>query len=105
MADIPPVKPKDVIKSGSYLGDLKGYKGIGKNKMAKLEAVINEAVYGYLTQRKALPEKFNDHHIFHKRFGECRNCHLQPDTILLYRMNQATVELLRLGSHADLKLG
>ena len=73
--------------------------------MAQLEAVINEAVYEYLAERKALPGNFKDHHIFHKRFGECRNCHLQPDTILLYQMNQTTVELLRLGSHADLKLG
>lgn len=36
---------------------------------------------------------------------ECRDCHVKPDLVLIYQKPDATrLVLLRLGSHAELKL-
>jgi len=32
----------------------------------------------------------------------CRDCHLKPDLVLIYRKTRTSIELLRLGSHSEL---
>jgi len=31
-----------------------------------------------------------------------RDCHIKPDLVLIYRINENTLQLARIGSHADL---
>ena len=61
-----------------------------------------QEVLEYLRRDRALPLKSNDHAmtgIWH----DCRNCHLRPDLVLLYRKPDAdALHLVRLGSHAEL---
>lgn len=34
---------------------------------------------------------------------DCRDCHIKPDLVLIYRKtNDNTLELIRLGSHSEL---
>jgi len=32
----------------------------------------------------------------------CRDCHLKPDLVLIYRKTRTTIQLIRLGSHSEL---
>ncbi len=39
----------------------------------------------------------------HVLIGDCRDCHIKPDLVLIYRKPDAgTLELIRLGSHSKL---
>ena len=49
-----------------------------------------------------LPGRYVDHAMKGK-FNDCRDCHLRPDLVLVYRKQGSDVlELVRLGSHAQL---
>jgi mRNA interferase YafQ len=38
-------------------------------------------------------------------FKDCRDCHIKPDLVLIYRkINDNVLELVRLGSHSELGL-
>lgn len=49
-----------------------------------------------------LPELMHDHSLT-GRLKDCRDCHIKPDLVLIYRKNNDDVlELVRLGSHSEL---
>jgi mRNA interferase YafQ len=49
-----------------------------------------------------LPELMHDHPLT-GNLKDCRDCHIKPDLILIYRKNSDDVlELVRLGSHSEL---
>ena len=52
---------------------------------------------------KKLPPKFRDH-ILSGRWAGFRECHIEPDWLLIYRLDDASVilALARTGSHSDL---
>ena len=56
-----------------------------------------------LCSQSPLPPSFRDHALKGK-FASYRDCHVEPDLILVYRIVDARLELVcfRLGSHADL---
>lgn len=55
-----------------------------------------------LVRDVALPAKFKDHGMAGK-WKDCRNCHVWPDLVLLYRMpGDNELHLVRLGSHSEL---
>jgi mRNA interferase YafQ len=56
-----------------------------------------------LAARKELPPKFRDHELTGKWVGH-RECHIQPDWLLIYRVegNDLILILSRTGSHSDL---
>jgi mRNA interferase YafQ len=62
-----------------------------------------EKVLDILAKGIALPEKFLNHHL-NGEFNKCFECHIKPDVLLIYKIEQSeiTVLLLRLGSHAKL---
>ena len=52
-----------------------------------------------------LPPQYRDHPLVNsKRYGGARDCHIAPDWILIYRIqnDELILELLRTGSHSDL---
>jgi len=64
-----------------------------------------QEVLEYLRRDAALAEKFRDHRMAGGRWHDCRNCHLRPDLILLYRKPDAdSLHLVRIGSHAELSI-
>ncbi len=53
-----------------------------------------------LEKEEPLAEKHSDH----KLTGEWksfRECHIEPDWLLIYRITEDTLELARTGSHSD----
>ena len=63
---------------------------------------LNDAVR-LLADGKKLPAKYRDHALTAQYKG-CRECHIQPDWLLIYRIKKH-LEILNLvdtGSHADL---
>jgi mRNA interferase YafQ len=62
------------------------------------------AVLKALVQDHPLAERYRDHHLT-GNWKDHRDCHLKPDLILIYRKPDAdTLQLVRLGSHAELGL-
>ena len=62
------------------------------------------AVLSFLVTDSPLPERFRDHALTGE-WSDCRDCHVRPDLVLIYRMPDAkSLELVRLGSHSELSL-
>ncbi len=84
--------------SAQFKRDLKKIKKQGKEK-AKLDLVVQQ-----LQEEKKLDAKYRDHDLSGNWKGY-RECHVNPDWLLIYKTVNASVRLLRLartGSHSDL---
>ena len=63
--------------------------------LAALELLVADA---------PLPARYVDHPM-KGRYADCRDCHLRPDLVLVYRKcGSDALELVRIGSHAQLGL-
>lgn len=51
-----------------------------------------------------LPSKYRDHQLT-GNLKDLRDCHIKPDLVLLYRTQDDSLELVRLGSHSELGIG
>ena len=61
-----------------------------------------EAALELLAADAALPPSYADHQL-KGQYKEYRDCHLRPDLVLVYgKGNADTLELVRIGSHAQL---
>ncbi len=58
-------------------------------------------VMGLLIDNKSLPAKLKDHKLI-GNFKERRECHIEPDWLLIYKMETGTIIFERTGSHSDL---
>ena len=76
----------------------KDYKKLKKrNKdLSKLKTVIEKLADGQL-----LEPRYNDHPLFGK-WKDHRDCHIEPDWLLIYRITSEDLFLERTGSHSDL---
>jgi len=64
--------------------------------LGKIEAIVD-----LLQARKPLPEKNRDHALSGDWHSH-RECHIEPDWLLIYQISQDFLILERTGSHADL---
>ncbi|WP_336277046.1 type II toxin-antitoxin system YafQ family toxin [Bartonella sp. CB178] len=56
-----------------------------------------------LAKDKPLEPRFRDHTLTNQWRG-CRDCHIKPDLVLIYRkLDTDILELLRIGSHSELR--
>ncbi len=78
----------------------KDYK-LAKKRGLKMETLA-EAVT-LLAKGEALPEKYRDHNLSGNWIGH-RECHILPDWLLIYRIeeNVLILTLTRTGTHSDL---
>lgn len=66
-----------------------------------LDKLLADAV-AILVADAPLPKRYFDH-LLAGEWGDCRDCHLRPDLILIYRKADKTgLDLIRLGSHSEL---
>ena len=74
------------------------YKRIKKQDkdLNKLKIVIDVLASG-----KTLSETYRDHQLAGSWKGH-RDCHIEPDLILIYRLTSDSLTLERTGSHSDL---
>ncbi|MFA6107096.1 MAG: type II toxin-antitoxin system YafQ family toxin [Patescibacteria group bacterium] len=56
-----------------------------------------------LTRGEKLPDK-NCSHLLRGEFKDCIECHVRPDVLLIYKIEnkELIILLLRIGSHSDL---
>ena len=62
-----------------------------------------QTVVRLLANETPLPERQRDHRLVGD-WHDCRECHLEPDWLLIYQIDteRATLTLVRTGTHADL---
>jgi mRNA interferase YafQ len=65
----------------------------------KIELLIE--IIEKLAHQEPLPPKNKDHSLS-GNYANFRECHIQPDWLLIYTYNEETLFLTRTGSHAEL---
>ena len=86
------------IRSSQFKRDVKRLQKRGKD-MAKLRDLL-----GLLIEQAPLPESCQDHPL-RGNWNGYRDAHIEPDWLLLYRVDGDELYLTRTGSHADLFQG
>ncbi|MBS9781407.1 MAG: type II toxin-antitoxin system YafQ family toxin [Gammaproteobacteria bacterium] len=69
-------------------------------KKVGLSSELIEVLY-CLTHNQPLADKYRDHSLSGNWKG-FRDCHIKPDLVLIYRVNNQNLELHRLNSHSEL---
>ena len=86
-----------VVLSNLFKRDLKRAARRGRD-VTLLEEIVN-----ILAEKRSLPKANRDHSLSGKWIGY-RECHIQPDWLLIYQVNEDELFLLlmRTGTHSDL---
>ena len=84
-----------VKPTNRFLRDLRLAKRRGKD-IDKLEAIVN-----LLQAGKPLPSRNRDHGLS-GNWQDHRECHIEPDWLLIYKSDEEHLFLERTGTHADL---
>jgi mRNA interferase YafQ len=82
-------------QTNQFKKDIKRAQKRGKD-LAKLKTVID-----LLLAEKPLPPKNRDHQLG-GTWGGHRDCHIEPDWILIYKILDDEIRLERTGTHSDL---
>jgi mRNA interferase YafQ len=78
------------------------YKRIRASQYGKEIERILPDVLAMLLADQVLPQRYRDHALIGE-YQDCRECHIKPDLLLIYRkVGTGILELTRLGSHSDL---
>ncbi len=88
-----------VITSSRFNKQLKKIIKQGKS-IEKLSIVVKKLANG-----ERLEAKYNDHALSNnKYYRDCRECHIEPDWLLIYKYNnnELYLYLVETGSHSDL---
>ena len=75
--------------------DLKRVSKRGKD-ITKLKAVIIDLIH-----ENSLNKKLLDHPL-KGDYADCRECHIEPDWLLIYLIEKNHITFIRTGTHADL---
>lgn len=86
-----------IIPSNQFKKDLK----LAKKRGCKIEHLRN--VINTLASEKTLDKKYRDHGLT-GNYNGFRECHIEPNWLLIYRINEDALELFlfRTGTHSDL---
>ena len=88
---------REIVVSNQFKKDLKLAKKRG------LDFALLERVVDMLVEGKKLPAQYHDHGLSGDYVG-FRECHMEPDWLLIYRVDDRLLELFlfRTGTHSDL---
>lgn len=86
---------KHVFYTGQFKRDLK----LAKKRRKDIDKLKNTIVL--LTGGHALPDKYQDHPLRGK-FAGYRECHIEPDWLLVYKLSLSEIYFVRTGTHSDL---
>ncbi len=73
-------------------------------KQGKNLDLIDEVVW-QLANGNRLAAKYNDHKLWNsKKYKDCRECHIEPDWLLIYKIenDKLILTLTDTGTHSDL---
>jgi len=84
-----------LFRTKSFKKDYKRLSDI--NKILLKEIIIK------LQKKEKLEKKYKDHKLI-GNYSNCRECHIKPDLLLIYRIDNNILELglTRVGKHSDL---
>jgi mRNA interferase YafQ len=85
----------NIVQSTRFKRDIKRLQKQDKD-LAGLQAIIK-----ILVKKKPLDLKFKDHKLVGNWKGH-RDCHIDPDWVLIYKVEGNELHLVRTGSHAEL---
>ena len=86
---------KAIFQTSQFKKDFKRIKKRGKD-LIRLKEVVSA-----IANSEALQERHRDHALSGNWSGS-RDCHIEPDWILIYRVDGEFLFLERTGSHSDL---
>lgn len=86
---------KVVSQSRQFVKELKRMRKRGKD-LEKIKHIVSELARG-----NPLAVKFRDHALSGE-WKDCRDCHIEPDWVLIYSVDDESLRLLRTGTHSDL---
>ena len=85
----------EIFRTTSFKKDYK--------KLSNKEKELLKPIVKTLAEDKKLDDELKDHKLIGNYLG-CRECHVQPDLLLIYRIDNDILELalVRVGSHSKL---
>ena len=85
----------EIFRTSSFKKDYK--------KLSSKEKELTKDVIRKLANNENLDDSLRDHKLIGNYLG-CRECHIQPDLLLIYRIDNDILELalVRVGSHSRL---
>ena len=86
---------RSVSQTTQFVRDVKRMRKRGKN-LEKLKVLVTK-----LSKTEPLDPKHRDHPLIGP-WKNCRDCHIEPDWILIYSADPHSLHLERTGSHSDL---
>ncbi len=86
---------RQIEYTGQFQRDIKKAKKRGKN-MEKIKETLR-----LLISEEPLPQVYRDH-LLTGSWSGCRDLHIEPDWLLIYRVVEDVIRFERTGSHSDL---
>lgn len=86
----------EIIYASQFKKDFKKLRNL---PLADLKAIFD--VISQLEQEQKLEPRYKDHELI-GNWAEFRECHIKPDLLLIYQVQQTELQLARIGSHSDL---
>lgn len=86
---------KTIRRTSQFKRDVKRMQRQGKD-LEKLKRVLESLVKG-----EGLAPKYRDH-VLVGQYKGTRECHIEPDWLLIYELAESEIVLIRTGSHSDL---
>ena len=83
------------INKNRFERDLRLISKRGKS-LEKIKSIMRQ-----LAEQKPLEAKYHDHPL-KGEYVDCRECHIEPDWLLIYMIKDDSIIFVRTGSHADL---
>jgi mRNA interferase YafQ len=86
---------KVIRRTAEFKRDVKRMQRQGKD-LEKLKGMLERLVEG-----EGLAAEYRDH-VLVGQYKGTRECHLEPDWLLIYELAESEIVLIRTGSHSDL---
>ena len=86
---------RQVSQTRQFARDIKRMRKRGK-KLSKLKIIVTK-----LAQGEKLEPRHRDHALSNN-WQNSRDCHIEPDWLLIYTINEESLRLERTGTHSDL---
>ena len=95
---------KQLVLRSTYVSDLKK---VGSYPDYKKNVGLLEEYFELLQNGQPLPQKAKDHKMAKHSPGElrfCRDFHLTPDIVVIYRNDGESIEIIHIGKHNNMRL-
>ncbi len=87
---------KTIKETKQFQRDMKKIARSGRYNLLDFQRVVT-----YLEKGELLPPTYRDHSLV-GNWKNHRECHIKPDWLLVYKFDEKSLTLVRMGSHSDL---